>query len=150
MATVAVDFDGPAHLNSRGWRDGSIYDEPTPGVLDAIADLQRTYAVVIFTCRDPVKVADWLAGRGIRTVADPDCRISVWDDRETVLVSNRKPLAICYIDDRAIRFTSWAQALADLEFHEHQYRERSGLDKVQAAVTASRGGPPPAQIRGFA
>jgi hypothetical protein len=58
--TVAVDFDGVIHLYSRGWADGTIYDPPVPGTLEALAQLQSDYAVFVHTTRNPVAVAEWL------------------------------------------------------------------------------------------
>jgi len=150
MATVAIDFDGPVHWYRYGWQDGVIYDDPTPGAFDAIRRLQQDYAVVVFTCRDAVQVADWLTGRGIPTALDVPGTSLFWNDRATVLVTNRKPAAVVYIDDRGIRFSNWAQTLADFDAHETGFRARTGLDRVQEAVTRARGGPPPAQVRGFA
>lgn len=150
MATVAVDFDGVCHAYSRGWQNGTIYDEPVPGAFDAIRYLQQSYAVVIFTCRDTTQVALWLRDHGIPCAVDPDASTGLWDDREIVLVSNRKPLTVAYIDDRGIRWTSWDQALTDFEAHEAAYRDRTGLDRVREAVTAARGGPPPVPVQGFA
>src|SRR5690606_42044179 len=45
MKTVAVDFDGVIHAYSRGWQDGSIYDEPVPGAVDGLRQLMEQYAV---------------------------------------------------------------------------------------------------------
>ena len=64
MKTIAVDFDGVIHQYSRGWQDGTIYDPPLPGALEALATLMETYAVFIHTTRDPGAVAGWLAERG--------------------------------------------------------------------------------------
>jgi len=122
LLTVAADFDGVIHAYSKGWQDGSIYDEPVPGAFAAIRDLQRVYAVAVHTCRDPVTVAAWLNEHGIPAIADPAGEHGRWEDQETVLVTNRKPLAIAYIDDRAIRFQSWAQALEDLQTCEAEYQ----------------------------
>lgn len=58
--TVAVDFDGVIHLYSRGWFDGTIYDPPVPGTLEALAHLQAEFAVFVHTTRNPVAVAEWL------------------------------------------------------------------------------------------
>lgn len=150
MATVAIDFDGPLHWYRHGWQDGTIYDDPTPGGFDAIRHLQETYAVVVFTCRDTFQVADWLTGHGIPTALDLPGTSLFWNDRTTVLVTNRKPAAIAYIDDRGIRFTSWDQALTDLDTDETAYQVKTGLDKVQEAVTRARGGPPPVSPQGYA
>lgn len=44
----------------------------------------------------------------------PDWNGTFWDTRGVLLVTNRKLAARAYIDDRAIRFESWEQALRDL------------------------------------
>jgi hypothetical protein len=123
MATVAVDFDGVIHAYRRGWEDGSIYDEPLPGALDALRRLMADYAVFVHTTRDPQTVADWLAARDVPAVTLHDLRAreglhvnvgTFWNRRDVILVTDRKLPAIAYIDDRAIRFETWDQALADL------------------------------------
>jgi hypothetical protein len=115
--TVAVDFDGVIHAYSRGWHDGTIYDEPLPGAFDALRDLMTTYAVMIHTTREPSQVARWIKRRsGIEASwsTDENRLGEFWNGRDTILVTRRKLPALAYIDDRAIRFTSWDQALADL------------------------------------
>jgi hypothetical protein len=125
VATVATDFDGVIHSYGRGWQDGSIYDDPIPGAFDAIRQLQQRYAVAVFTSRDVQQVTGWLTSYGIRCHADPHGEIKFWDDQDVVLVTNRKILAICYIDDRAIRFLNWPQALSALEDLESSYRKQA-------------------------
>lgn len=63
MATVAIDFDGVIHAYSKGWQDGTIYDDPMPGAFDALAELQARYAVFVHTSRDAGQVAEWLVRR---------------------------------------------------------------------------------------
>ena len=33
---IAIDFDGVIHLNSKGFYDGTIYDNPVPGAVESI------------------------------------------------------------------------------------------------------------------
>jgi hypothetical protein len=112
--TVAVDFDGVIHAYSKGWRDGTIYDGPVEGALDALRTLMGRYAVVVHTARDPAPVVKWLTGFGFNAEYFPGEQPRFWSCQTSILVTNRKPLAVAYIDDRAIRFTGWDQALADL------------------------------------
>ena len=117
MATVAVDFDGVVHAYSRGWLDGSIYDEPVPGAFDALGTLMTRYAVIIHTTREPAPVGRWIKTRsGIETCwhEDENTLPEFWNDQNCLLVARRKLPAVAYIDDRAIRFTSWPHALAQL------------------------------------
>lgn len=123
MSTVAVDFDGVIHAYSRGWGDGTIYDEPVPGALKALRTLLEEHAVFVFTSRDPQQVADWLRERGVEARTLYDLRMveglsysygTFWDRRDVILVTDRKLPAIAYIDDRAVRFRNWAQALQEL------------------------------------
>jgi hypothetical protein len=114
--TIGVDFDGVIHQYSRGWQDGSIYDPPMEGALEGLRSLMVEDAVFIFTSREPAQVAGWLAERGFHVVIDgpPGPRRDFWNQRGVLLVTNRKLPATAYLDDRAVPFTSWPQALADL------------------------------------
>jgi len=117
MSTIAVDFDGVIHAYSKGWQDGSIYDKPMPGAFAALNTLMQAYAVMVHTTRDPAPVARWIKVRsGIETAwwQDEDELPEFWNDQNCILVTRRKLPALAYIDDRAIRFESWDQALADI------------------------------------
>jgi phosphoglycolate phosphatase-like HAD superfamily hydrolase len=104
--TVAVDLDGVVHRYSRGWADGTIYDPPVDGAYEALLRLATAgWRLVLHTtrARDPAQaaaVAAWLEINGMAGLFAE--------------VTDRKPLAVAYIDDRAIRFTDWPQALAEL------------------------------------
>lgn len=115
--TVAVDFDGVIHTYDKGWHDGTIYGEFMPGAVESLTRLMQRYAVFVHTTRKAHQVAHWIedrSGRGIEcTTRVP--RSGFWNRQGYLLVTNRKLPAVAYIDDRAVRFTDWRQALADLE-----------------------------------
>ncbi len=98
--TIVFDFDGVIHKYSRGWQDGSIYDEPVEGIKDLIDELRKTYDVVIVStrCRDlkgQLAMREWLDKYHIEV-----------DDYTSIKVP-----AILYIDDRAICFNGKAEDL---------------------------------------
>ncbi len=126
--TVALDFDGVIHGYSRGWQGGKIYDPPMPGAIEAIREIQEVEAVVVHTARtDLVSVAAWLRAQGIECVTQDEWDAerpaeehgsAFWNEQERVLVTNRKPAARVYLDDRAALFTKeggWEQALMDMD-----------------------------------
>jgi hypothetical protein len=105
---VAVDFDGPIHAYTRGWQEGAIYDQPTDGALESVAQLAENYRVIVFTARDDLlAVKVWLRDHGFDPYVED--------------VTNRKPQAQVYIDDRAVYFDTalgghaWEMALAEME-----------------------------------
>lgn len=132
MRTVAVDFDGVIHAYSKGWQDGSIYDEPVEGAFDALRQLMRHHAVFVFTSREPEQVMPWLEGHGFDVTIDDRCgrclghtedsceachgsgRLTFWNVRGQLLVTQCKLPAVAYLDDRAVHFTDWDQALNDV------------------------------------
>lgn len=97
----AVDFDGVLHAYGHGWQDGEIYDDPTEGCAEALRRLSLRYELVVFTARhDLDAVRAWLVEHHLsHYFAD---------------VTNRKPAAAWYLDDRAVRFTTWDAALEEL------------------------------------
>lgn len=115
IKTIGVDFDGVIHRYSKGWFDGTIYDEPIPGALDGLHTLMRHYAVFIHTARSPLDIAPWLVQRGFDVQVEyPGDPTQFWTERGVLLVTRRKLPALAYLDDRAVRFTSWPLALAEL------------------------------------
>lgn len=110
--TIAVDFDGVIHAYSKGWHDGTIYDPPKLGALEGLRALLDQDAVFILTARDIGQVAAWLLDHGFHVRVGYDGEF--WNERGPLLVTNRKLPATAYLDDRAVRFTDWDQALVDL------------------------------------
>jgi hypothetical protein len=110
--SIAVDFDGVIHRYGKGWHDGRIYDEPVTGAREALARIHRRYQVVIFTTR----VNPAMDGAGEQRE-----RIEAWLAEHDFVkgehydeITHVKPPALAYIDDRALHFLDWDQALAEL------------------------------------
>ncbi|MFA5999859.1 MAG: hypothetical protein WC783_02670 [Candidatus Paceibacterota bacterium] len=98
--TIAIDFDGVIHQYSEGFKDGTIYDPPMKGALQAIKDLLEDYNVVIFTARKQDKeIKEWLN----------EYWQEEFDEEAPALeITNvKKPSLSIFIDDRAIEFKSW-------------------------------------------
>ena len=93
---IAIDFDGVlCDHNNR--KPGFIMGEPVEGAQQAMLTLKRQGdTLIIHTNRERFQhVEDWLQHFGIP-----------YDE-----VTNIKPNADVFIDDKAIRFTTWAQVL---------------------------------------
>ncbi len=101
--TICVDFDGVIHKYSEGYKDGTLYDAEMPGAGNAIRKLIGSgYEIVIFTARHTSQfkeIRTWLK-KFIGPVHTSKMKIT-----------NIKPPAIAYIDDRGIRFTNWEDML---------------------------------------
>lgn len=138
MKSIAIDFDGVIHRYSKGWQDGSIYDEPINGCFEAIKELMdKGYAVFIFSTRNSYQIKKWLTYHVMESEyiveglgGDPYDYIypkygftvekipfwtKFWNKDHVLGITNRKLPAIAYIDDRAIRFeNNWNRTLNQL------------------------------------
>jgi histidinol phosphatase-like enzyme len=111
---IAIDFDGVIHKCSRGYFDGTVYDDPIDGSLDSLRKIKNMgYNIVIFSCKsrsDRPKVNgidgtqmiwEWLAKHGVdHLVSD---------------VVSEKPRAAIFIDDKGYRFQNWEDTIAFVE-----------------------------------
>lgn len=104
MKTVVFDFDGVIHSYKSGWLGVDVIsDPPVDGIREAIKEIREAgYKVIVVSTRCAklnglLAVENWLKDNDI-----------VVDE-----VTNTKPPAVCYIDDRAIRFDGKPETLLD-------------------------------------
>lgn len=106
---LAIDFDGVIHKNSKGFYDGTIYDEPVEGVYEALQQLSERYTLVVFTAKAKPDRELVNGKTGTELVWE-------WLDKYQFSqfissVTSEKPRAVAYIDDKGIRFESWDTCL---------------------------------------
>lgn len=117
MKTIAIDFDGVIHKYSKGWHDGSCYDEPMSNSEYALKRLMREYhdaSIFIFTTRDCGQVKNWFDKYfKFSTQIIPD-DVQFWNTKGVIGITNKKLPAVMYIDDRAVKFTRWTEEFIEL------------------------------------
>ena len=109
---IAIDFDGVIHSFELGFHDGTIYGTPISGSIESIKKISKKYKIVIYTAKAK-KDRPLINGKtGIELVWEWLKKYDI--DQYIQEVTAEKPRAICYIDDKAIRFIDWNQTLNDL------------------------------------
>lgn len=91
---ICIDFDGVLHSYTSGWQGhGNIKDPPMPGATEACYALKEAgWLMYVLSSRTDLKpVALWLYEYGF----------------PPMILTRIKPIAVAYIDDRAVRFTNW-------------------------------------------
>lgn len=94
--TVVFDFDGVVHKYSKGWQDGTIYDEPNDNIKEVFEKLYEDgYEIVIVSTRcsqyGGIKdISEWLKKYDL--------------DKYVNSVTANKPPALVYVDDRALKY----------------------------------------------
>lgn len=96
--TIAVDFDGVLHdyLQVQWVAMHVISGPPIPGAIEWLRDIASHFDVVIFTCRGRT----WRGRRAVRRWLEQNG----FNARATS-ITDRKPIASLYIDDRAWKFS---------------------------------------------
>jgi len=88
--TVCIDLDGVLNTFDE-WRGPEFFHAPRPGAAEFLAGLQSAgYRVVVFTVRWHEWVSAWLEQNNLAAFVDE--------------VTDRKPPAHAYVDDRAVCF----------------------------------------------
>ena len=112
---LGIDFDGVIHKNSKGFYDGTVYDEPIEGTEEALKELSSKYTLICYTAKSKPDrmlingktgtqlVWEWLKKYGF--------------DKYISKVTSEKPRAVAYIDDKAVRFNNWESCLTELKDH---------------------------------
>ena len=109
---LAIDFDGVIHKNSKGFYDGTVYDEPMPGAIEAIKQLSKKYDIVVFSAKAKPDRPMVNGKTGAELIWD-------WLGKYNLIpyikqVTSEKPRAVAYIDDKAIHFTNWEITLNEI------------------------------------
>ena len=102
---IGIDFDGVIHQNSKGFYDGTVYDPPIIGASEALKKISEKFVIVVYSAK---------ARKDRMLINGKTGEELIWEwlhkydmakyDNE---VTSEKPRAVCYIDDKAFRFTSW-------------------------------------------
>ena len=110
---VGIDFDKVIHKCSKGYYDGTIYDDPVEGAYEALEKLSKRYTVIVYTCKAK-------PDRGLVSGKTGTELVWEWLKEQNMAqfvskVTAEKPRARFYIDDKEIRFTDWESAFEMIE-----------------------------------
>ena len=103
---IAFDFDGVIHKYGQGWKDGSIYDEYNPEVMDLILVLTKI-DIPVFICstRSPKQIKKWWDKQGFTLKAEViKPKYQFCNKVDVIGNTNKKLPAQVYIDDRAYKY----------------------------------------------
>ena len=125
MRIVCVDFNGVLDAY-QGWRGAHHFDGPRPGAREFLEGLSsRGYCVVVFTTRYAPDVWRWLDVHGLADLV--------------VDVTDRKPPAHVFVDDRAVCFRGdFESTLREIEqFAAHWGEDPDYADAADTGASSS-------------
>jgi len=111
---ISIDFDGGfIHKDSKGFYDGTVYDEPLEDTKEALQILSKNFTIVIYTTKarpdrplingrtETELIWEWLKKHELNDYISD--------------VTNEKPRAVCYIDEKGISFQNWNDFLKQVK-----------------------------------
>src|ERR671912_1737453 len=123
LPIVCVDLNGVLD-RYRGWKDPAHWDPPRRGAAGFLARLASEFQVIVFTTRYAPDARRWLRQHGLL--------------RHVTAVTDRKPAAHVFVDDRAVCFTgSFRATLASVRSFKAHWEE-TGDRPASAARSRAR------------
>ena len=110
---IAIDFDGVIHKNSKGFHDGTVYDEPIKNAKKGLEYLSKSYKLVIYSCKANPDRPLINGKTGSRLIYEWLVKYDL--DSYIYNIVYEKPNAKYYIDDKAVKFESWEQIQTELK-----------------------------------
>lgn len=109
---IGIDFDGVIHKCSKGYYDGTIYDEPIEGAYEALQKISEKYTIILHTCKAK-------PDRGLVNGKTGTELVWEWLEKHNMSqfvskVTSEKPRAVAYIDDKSINFKNWRECLQEV------------------------------------
>lgn len=99
--TIAVDFDGVIHSYTTPWQAPHIIpDPPVEGAIEWLWQMRDHFKIVIYTTR----ARTWRGRSAVRRYLMHHCGNLWWDALEETDITDCKPPALIYLDDRGWRF----------------------------------------------
>ncbi len=112
IKTVCIDFDGTIIRPQEYGPYGLLHEDPMDGAKEAMEQLKKEgYRITVLT----VRLNPSMPGNDLRW---KKWVIQNWLEKNEIPfdeITNNKPKAVVYIDDKAIKFTTWKQTLR--QFH---------------------------------
>ena len=110
---ISIDFDGVIHQCSKGYYDGTIYDDPTPGSYKALEEISKDHSIIINTCKAK-------PDRGLVDGKTGTQLVWEWLEKHNLSkfvskVTSEKPRAKVYIDDKGLTFKNWKKTISELK-----------------------------------
>jgi hypothetical protein len=125
---VCVDLNGVLDEYT-GWKTPGHFDPPRAGAADFLEALARLgFDVVVFTTRHPAGVRAWLRRHGLM--------------RHVGAITNRKPPAHVFVDDRAVcfrgDFARTLRSVAAFRAHWEEADQRASRARSRSRKNAAR------------
>jgi hypothetical protein len=108
MKTLAIDFDGCLSAYT-GWKGPDRLDPPLPGAVEALRGYLKHYEVVIFTTRAALIGGQTALRLWLKEAGFSDEEINA------LRITDTKPPAWLYIDDRCYLFRGTFPSIAEIE-----------------------------------